>query len=205
MTILVDNFSIGIDEWTTASGLGSFIVDVVDMDYPISISGTYFLHDGVAISTVLSEISNGYRAYYSPSSVYSDGTITITIHAENENSEVVEQSYYLLYGYHIEFNDTIDWGPKSTVITDVKVSNLVFCPNTIGESVFFETKDFDSYDLGASISAVQSVDLGAIVYPQNSFFFYGRTYTITVSNIKDFGGNELGPVVFTFTIENPND
>lgn len=204
MTILIDNFSIGVDEWSTVSGLGSFTVDVIDMDYPISTSGTYFLHDGIVVSTSLSGITSGYKAYYTPSSVVSSGTITITIHAENDNSETIEQNYYLLYGYHVEFNELIDWGPKSTVVTTVTASNLVFCPNTVGEAVFFETRDLESYDLGASIYVVGSVDLGATILTQSTAFFYGKTYTITVSGIKDFGNNELQPVVFTFTIENQN-
>lgn len=205
MTILIDNFSIGVDEWTTAMGLVTFSVDVVDLTYPLSTSGTHFIHNGIQVFTTLSGISNGYRAYYTTDNVVSSGTIDITIHAENENSEVVEQSYYLLYGYHVSFNDLVDWGPHSTIVTDVKASNLVFCPNTTGESVFFETKDLDSYDLGASISVIESVDLGAQIFSQNSFFFYGRTYTVTVSGIKDFSNNEMEPIVFTFKIENPND
>ena len=75
----------------------------------------------------------------------------------------------------------------------------------MGEAVYFETRDLRSYDLGASILPVDSVDLGATIYPQNTFFFYGRTYTINVSGIMDFGGNELDPVVFSITIENPTD
>jgi len=205
MTLLIDNFSIGVEEWLPVSDLVAFSVDVVDLSYPVSASGTYFLHDDIAVPTVLSGILNGYRAYYAPMNVASSGTITITIHAENTNSDIVEKSYYLLYGYHVEFNDLVDWGPKSTVVTAVKATNLVFCPNTVGEAVYFETRDLESYDLGASIYAISSVNLGAAIYPQNTFFFYGRTYTITVSGIKDFGGNKLDPVVFSFTIENPTD
>jgi len=205
MTILIDNFSLGVEEWLPIVDLAYFSVDVVDLSSTISTSGTYFLHDGMIVPTVLSGIPNGYKAYYYPTSVVSSGTITLTIHAENTNSGILEQNYYLLYGYHVEFSELIDWGPKSTVVTSVKASNLAFCPNTEGEAVYFETRDLESYDLRASISAIDSVDLGASIYPQNKFFFYGRAYTITVSGIKDFGGNELDPVVFSFTIENPND
>ena len=204
MTILIDNFSVEVEEWIAVSDLSFFSADVVDLSYPISVSGTYFLHDGVEVLTVYSPISNGYTIFYDPTSVVSSGTITITVHAENTNSEVVEQDYYLLYGYHVAYNELVDWGPKSTVITTVKASNQVVCPNTVGESVFFETRDLESYDLGASIAAIESVDLGAVLYPQSTFFFYGKTYTITVSGIKDFNNNELEPVIFSFTIENPN-
>jgi len=205
MTILIDNFSMGVEEWLSTTDLTYFSVDVVDLSYPISTSGTYFLHDGNVVSTVLSGISNGYRAYYYPVDITSSGTITITIHAENDNYDIVDEDYYLLYGYHVEFNEVIDWGPLSTVVTSVSASNLVFCPNSESLSVYFETRDLESYDLGASIGAISSVDLGAVIYPQNTFFFYGRTYTVTLSGIKDFNGNELLPYTFNFTIEDVNN
>ena len=203
MAIVIDNFSIDVDEWVLVSDLTSFSVDVTDTVYPISVSGTYFLHDGNIVPTILSGISNGYKAYYYPASVISSGTIVLTIHAENTNSGIIEQNYNLLYGYHVTFDEVIDWGPKSTVVTTVEASNSVFCPNVEGAAVYFETRDLESYDLDASITAITSVDLSASIYPQNKFFFYDRTYTITVSGIKDFNGNELEPVVFSFTIENP--
>ena len=135
----------------------------------------------------------------------SSGTITITIHAENANLDIEEQDHYLLYGYHVEFDELVDWGPKSTVVTSVKASNLAFCPNTVGEAVYFETRDLESYDLRASIGAIGSVDLGASIYPQNTFFFYGRTYKVKIEGVKDFAGNALSPYEFEFTIENSSN
>jgi len=205
MTILIDNFSIGVEKWVYVTDLVAFSVDVVDLSYPISTSGTYFLHDGNVVPTVLSGILNGYKAYYYPTSVASSGTITITIHAENANLDIEEQDHYLLYGYHVEFDELVDWGPKSTVVTSVKVSNQVFCPNTVGEAVFFETRDLESYDLGASIGAIESVDLGASIFPQSTFFFYGRTYKVKIEGVKDFAGNALSPYEFEFTIENSSN
>ena len=204
MTILIDNFSMEVEEWLLVSDLVAFSADVVDLTYPISVSGTYFLHDGVEVFTIYSPISNGYTISYAPTSVVSSGTITITVHAENNNSEVVEQDYYLLYGYHVEYDDLVDWGPKSTVVTSVKVNNLAFCPNTVGEAAYFETRDLESYDLGASIFGIESVDLGATVRTQSTAFYYGQTYRITVSGVKDFSGNEMPVYEFEFMIEYPN-
>lgn len=205
MTLLIDNFSIGVEAWSLVTDLAAFSVDIVDLSYPVSTSGTYFLHDGAVVPTVLFGILNGYRAYYYPDSVVSSGTITITIHAENTNSGIIDRDYYLLYGYRVEFNELIDWGPKSTVVTSVKASNQVFCPNTEGAAVYFETKDLESRDLGAFIGAIESVDLGAQIFPQSTFWFYGRTYKIKIEGVKDFAGNEMSTYEFEFTIENPTD
>ena len=202
MTILIDNFSIDAEEWLPVVDLVSFYVDVVDHDNNITTSGTYFLHDGQIVSTSHSGIVDGYRCYYNPTDVYSSGTITITIHAENDVVETKEENYYLLYGYNVEFNELVDWGHKSTVVVVADAKNLAFCPNTESEAFYFETADLTSYDLGATIKAVESVDLNATIYPQNTFFFYGRSYTITISGIKDFYGNEMQEFSFDFTIKN---
>jgi len=205
MTILIDNFSMGLDTYTALSGLEYFAVDVVDHDNSISTSGTYFLLDGEVVPTNLSGISDGYRVYYYVDSPSLSGTVVLTIWAENDILETVTNSYTFLLGYRLEFNDYIDWGPRNTVITTVRASNTAFCPNLVGASTYFETVDYESRDLGAYISGTASVNLGAQIYPQNTFFFYGRTYTITVVGVKDFSGNIMDPITFSFTIENPND
>jgi hypothetical protein len=205
MTMVIDNFSIGVEQWVSVASPIYFSVDVTDAVYGISTSGTYFIHDGQVVSTTHSGITNGYICYYSPISLVSSGVIDLTIHAENLNSETLEQAYHLLYGYHCEFEELVDWGPKKEVIITVEAANTVICPNAEGEAFYFETADLASYDLGATIRPIGSVDLPAVIYPQNTFFFYGRTYTITVSGIRDFSGNELAPYVFTFTIEDPTN
>jgi len=203
-TIFIDNFSIGVEEWILEPDLNYFAVDVVDPTHGISTSGTYFIHDGQIVSTTHSGMSGGYRCYYTPSGVYSDGTINLTMHAENTVNEVRELTFHLLYGYNLEFEKLIDWGPKTEVVTTIQASNLAFCPNTEGDSFYFETEELPSYDLGAFIEGVvKHVDLGATIYPQSTFFFYDRTYTITVSGVKDFHGNIMDTYTFSFRVENP--
>lgn len=203
MTIVIDNFSIGVEDWLEVSSLNYFSVDVTDATHGISTSGTYFIHDGQVVSTTHSGIPDGFTCYYTPSGIYSDGTIDLTIHAENTSSGVEEQTFHLLYGYNISFNELIDWGPNTEVITTIQASNLAFCPNTEGDSFYFETKELDSYDLNAIIYPVGSVDLGAVIYPQSTFFFYDRTYTVTISGVRDYHGNEMEPYTFSFRVENP--
>jgi len=203
MTILIDNFSIGVEEWLQIVDLVSFSVDVVDQVHNITTSGTYFLHNGEIVLTTYSGISDGYRCYYYPPTI--SGAVSLTIHAENNNGDVKEEDYYLLYGYNVKFNELIDWGPKREVVIWAQVKNEAFCPNVETDAFYFETADLHSYDLGATIKAVESVDLNATIYPQNTFFFYGRSYTVIIYGIKDFYGNEMSDFNFSFTIENPNN
>ena len=197
-------FFLGVGEITTASAVAW--VDIIDKLFPIDLNNSYFLINNQQVNVTFSGITPSgipyrYRMYHSPSYVFGENDIIYTAHVSNSMGDVLEQDYHLTYSYHCEFNDVVDWGANNTVIIDVKASNLAFCPNTEGVTTYFKTKDLDSYNLGASINPVGYVGLGAAIKPQNTFFFYGRTYTITISNVKDYSGNELDPVSFTFTIE----
>ncbi len=199
MGILIDNFFIGVEDWIQVTDSLVFSVDVVDLNYNISTSGTHFIHDGNIVYTTFSGISNGYRVFYDPPTP--SGSIYLTIHAENDNSEIAEKDYSLLFGYNVEFNEYIDWGPNKEVLIWSKASNEAFCPNVEAYASYFQTRDLHSYNLGATIRPVGHVSLGGSLYPQNTFFFYGRTFTIKISGIKDFAGNIMEPYEFTFTIE----
>jgi hypothetical protein len=192
-----------IEGWLPVADLVLFSVDVVDHKYNITTSGTYFIHDWQIVSTSYSGITDGYKFYYYPLTI--SGAVSLTIHAENSNSETKEESYYLLYGYNVKFNEIVDWGYKSTVVITADARNLAFCPNTKTDAFFFETADLHSRDLNAALQAVEYVDLNATIYPQSTFFFYGRTYTVKIENVKDFAGNIMSDFNFSFTIENPNN
>lgn len=203
MAILIDNFNLGVNDWMLVSDLGAFQVDAIDTVSGVSASGTYFLHDGVQVPTTLSGITDGYRMFYTPTSVVSSGTFTITAHVTNSGSQVVEKTYYLLYGYNVRFDEVVEWGPNKQIDVLVQASNLAFCPNLEGAGNYFTTRDYDSRDLGAVIRVIEPFDLGAKIYPQSTAFFYGKTYSVTVSGIRDYSGNEMDPYTFTFTIEDP--
>lgn len=203
MSISIDNFFIGLEEWVQVTGLLSFFADVVDIDYGISTSGTYFVYNGSVVSTTYSGISGGYRVSYDPPTP--SGSVYLTLHVENNNSDILEQDYRLLFGYNVKFEEYIDWGANNGVLIWAKASNTAFCPNVEGYASYFQTKDLASRDLNASIMAVGYVDLNATVFPQNTFFFYGRTFTVTISGIKDYSNNEMEPFVFNFTIEDPTN
>lgn len=205
MTILIDNFSMGVEEWVSTSDLGLFSVDAVDDVNGITTSGTYFIHNGVQVTTTFSGITYGYRMFYDPVDVSSSGVISLVAHVQNDVLETAEQTFYLLYGYNAIFEEWVDWGPHVQVDIRVQASNSVRCPNTVGEGFYFVTADLEAVNLGATIVAVESANLGAKIYPQSTAFFYGETYIVTVSGVKDFAGNIMESYTYSFTIEDPNN
>lgn len=203
MTIVIENFSVGAEEWIPVSTFSAFSVDVVDTTYGISTFGTYFLHDGEIVSTTFSGIPGGYRCYYSPLSVYASGTISLELYATNGNSDTLSEYYTLLYGYHCSFDEVMDWGTNQTVVTAVEVDNNAVCPHTEGFATYFQTADYRHKNLGAYIKPIEAANLGATIYPQSTAFFYSKTYTVTISGVRDYAGNQMIPYTFNFTIELP--
>jgi hypothetical protein len=205
MSILIDNFSMEVEEWVPVADLGSFSVDTVDHVNTIISGSSYFIHDGVQVVTTFSGITDGYRMSYIPVDVSSSGVISLVAHVQNDVPETVEQTFYLLYGYNAKFEEWVDWGPFVQVDIRAQATNSVRCPNTVAEGFYFITADLESRNLGATIRAIESVDLGASIFPQSTCFFYGSTYKVTVSGVKDFAGNTMDPYIFSFTIEDsPN-
>jgi len=205
MAISIYNFSLDYKEWKYLDNLAFLAVSVIETSSGSSLvsSGTYFIKDGIKVATSLSGITNGYRCYYNNPDLVSSGVINLTIRAESTSGEIKTNTYKLLFGYNLLFDELIDWGPSTKVTTTVIASNDVVCSNTESESFYFKTKDFESTALSASIRPVGFKNLSAVVYPQNDFFFYGHTYTITVSGVRDYDGNEMAPFSFTFKTENP--
>ncbi len=198
--ILIENFSIELEEWLALSGVTNFCVDVIDQaDCPVSTSGTYFMINEVPVATTYSGITGGYTFCCNIPTV--SGGLIVTMHAENECGEVKEQDYNFLFGYRAEFTEGTDWGPGQDITIWSTAKNAVICPNTETYATFFETKELESKDLSAYILPTGAANLGAEIYPQTKSFLYGYTYKITVSGIKDYSGNEMEPIVFSFTIE----
>jgi hypothetical protein len=155
--------------------------------------------DESPVATTYSGIADGYTFYCTAPSI--SGGLIVTIHAENDCSTVEEQDYNLLFGYRVEFTRTVDWGYNSDIQIWTSVKNDVVCPNTETFATFFETKDLESVDLPAYVYPTGSANLGAEIYPQTKAFLPGYTYTITVSGVRDYSGNIMQPIVFSFTVE----
>jgi len=203
-SLFTSDFFIEQDKFTTVSSVAW--VDVVDFLYPIDIANTYLEVDGTLASGIwFEDIPNGKRLYYNPlNDFYSDGVITYSLHAESVIGEVEDKNFYLLYGYNLEPNEVIDWGPSKTVVVRVEAQNLLFCPNKVGEAFDFTTADLSSFNLKCKIRPVGYVDLPVSIFPQSATFFYGSTYTVRVSGVKDFSGNVMPDFEYTFTIESPD-
>lgn len=203
-SMFVNGFFLGVDEFITASSTG--YVEVIDYLYPIVEENTYILKDNTTISgTYFEDIPYGKRLYFNPQDdFYSPGEIILSLHAESSIGEVLEEDFYLLYGYDLKLNEVIVWKPDRRIVIRAEATNLAFCPNNEGTAYYFDTRDYDSLNLPVSIRAVTSVDLPVEIYPQSTTFFYGKTYTVKIKGVKDFAGNLMEDFEYTFTIENPN-
>jgi hypothetical protein len=204
-SLFVGGFFIEPDEFIEASSIGS--IDLIDYLYGINESSIYIQKDGTTLSGIsIEDIPNGKRVFFDPDDdYYSDGEIVLRVYAESLIGEVLDQEFYLLYGYNLELNEVVGWKPNSRVYIRSTASNKAFCKNYEGIAYYFDTVDYDSFDLGASISAAfnLSSDINFSIYPQSTAFFYGKTYTVTVSGVKDHSGNVMAPFVYSFTIESP--
>lgn len=199
MSILIEDFSVGLEEYVSLSDLTSFSVNVTDSSYNISTSGTYFIVNDTPVATSFSGIVDGYYTYCLPPSI--SGSVTVTIHAENDNSESLEEDYVFMFGYKVESSNYVDWGPNKEITVWSTASNSVECPNTETFATYFRTRELYSYDLNACVYPSGKADLGASIAPQSKYLLPGYTYMVTISGIKDYSGNEMNAIEFSFTIE----
>lgn len=198
----LSDFFLKLEEFTTTSATAW--VDITDELYNIDLSNTYFLVNGQQVGVTFSGIQNGYRMFYDPpDDFYSRGSLVYTTHAQNIMGDIIENTYSLLYGYDIDFTSLVDWGYNKTIAIWATASNLAHCLNTEADAFYFRTKDLWAKNLGVSINPVGYFDLGATLNTVGKHFYYGGTYTITISGVKDFQGNEMETQKYTFTIEDP--
>lgn len=193
------SFFLDTEDFTTASATAW--IDIIDYMWPIDTTNSYFEIDGIQVAVTFSGIPNGQRMFYDPPNDFdADGTITYTAHAQNSMGDIREQNYYLLYGYNIVFNEIVDWGANKQIDIIAKAKNEAFCPQGSSDAFYFRTRDLHSLELGSIIKPVEPLDLGSSLRTQSTAFYYGKTYTVTVSGIKDFAGNVLSPFNYSFTI-----
>jgi len=214
------NFYLEEGGYTTYSS--TVYVDVYDNTvYNVVLSGTYFEVDSnrVAVTfsgiTNSSGITNGYRMYYDPGESFNSfvGSTAITAHAENSNGDVLEQDYYLTFGYIVSYEnyDKINYGFNNQIAVRMSAENLDSCPVFDAYGYWFGTRQMNNRDLSAQIVGVEiepsgyssNNDLSASIYPHSNAYFYGKTFTV-ILNASDFDGNEMEPYEFEFEIENPN-
>lgn len=201
MVIGIKNFSLAIDEYTVVTGLMDFSVDVYDLVNDINTSNSKFILNGVDLATSFSgtTTSGYYIATSDPVAITEN--IELSMHVENSISGTLDKDYTFMYGYHLEYNDEVDWGAKKEVVIEAEAINTVICPHLERIATYFVTKDYDYVNLGGEIYPRGWKDLSSTIRPQSKYLEYGKTYTITVSGIKDYSSNELPPFSWEFTVE----
>ena len=202
-SLFVVGFFIQDGEFVNADSQG--YIDLVDFLYPIVDNSISITIDGIEQELVdIDSVDNTKRVYFDPNNdFYSPGEIVVNVYAESSIGEVLDEDFILLYGYNIVPSTAMYFKPNSTVVVRGQASNEAFCPNKESLAFYFKTVDYDSFNLKMSIFPTKPVDISMSIYPQSTTFFYGNTYTVTISGIKDFSGNELEPFDYSFTIENP--
>jgi hypothetical protein len=203
-SLFVGDFFLSVDAFTNASGVG--YVDIVDFIYDVDESTIKVSMDETTLSGVfIEDIPKGKRVFFDPiNDFYSTGEIILTVYAESVYGEVLEEHFYLLYGYDLKFNETgVYWGADNRIYVTATANNMAVCNNTEGAHYYFDTAQYPSLNLAANINAVQSRDLSCGIYPVSAAFYYGQTYTVKVTGVKDFHGNLMEPFTYTFTIESP--
>jgi len=209
-SLKITNFSLDIGEYTTSSGIIS--VDILDDECPISVSGTYFMVDGIQVSSTFSGINDGYRMFYDSGDDFSslEGPTVLTVHAENECGKILEQDFYLTFGYIVEYinrpelSGNMDYGFGHKIAVRVVAENYASCPQTSSLAWEFESKPQFNNDLRASIvgrfHAWDHNDMSATIYPQSTAYFYGKEFRVVVK-AKDFAGNQMEPLILAYRIE----
>lgn len=200
-----------LEEGTVVSGTISTVLvsginwDGKTVDSTISNVNLLSLYsiDTVAEDVVISG-TIGATINYHPINDYNYGEpINVLIHAENNSSSsrvIKEELHQLLYGYDIKvFNKRFN--PKTKVDVSVVSYNTSDFKNYLYNGFYFTTLDTSTKDLGASITGITPwEDITASIQPQAPVHRYGETVSVTVY-VKDLVGNELGPYIFRYTIE----
>lgn len=205
LSLKISNFSLDIDEYTQASG--TICVDITDDVHNVTPSESYFIIDETITSgTLFIPIVDGYTMCFDSPSDFADilGTTTFTVHAANDNGDILEQNFYVTSGYVVEYDNIIqDYDFGNQVVVSVSAENLAGCPNTGADAYFFTTTPKVGFDLGASIVGQPwgEKDLSAEIVPTtDTIYFYGKTFRIEI-RAKDFAENVMEPFTFEFKIE----
>jgi len=204
LSLKISNFSLDVNEYTAASG--TICVDITDDVYNVSTSGSYFIIDETVTSGTFTPTPDGYTMCFDSPNDFSDiiGSTTFTVHAENDNGDILERDFYVTSGYVVEYdNRAQDYGFGNQIVVQGTAENLVSCPNVGADAYFFTSVPKPGFDLGASIVGQPwgEKDLSAEITPTtDTIYFYGKTFRIEI-RAKDFAGNVMEPFTFEFKIE----
>lgn len=200
MAITITDFSVDTNTWVDVSSPIVFSAEVTDSLYSVTSSGTYFELNSMVLPTTISG-SNPYVIASDPVTI--SGNVDLYLYIRNSNNDTEVKYYGFMFGYHVEYEDLMaDWGPNKEVLIRASARNSVVCPNTDNYCTYFLTEDYKTIDLASSIIPQGWGNLVSDITGQKAELEYGRTYTITIKGIKDYSGNEMDDIIFTFTVEN---
>jgi hypothetical protein len=208
--IYFDDFSLLVSEY---SGISNPIcLDAHDGLYTLVASGTYLKINDTLVETILTPVDKGYRLCYIPDSTFynSSGVVKFTAHAENNHGDMLEEDFYLTFGYIVEFdnkiNDGLNYGFNNKVSVRIEAENLTSCPSSTKEGYYFISEERLNRNLSASIICYGAVEhgnnnLSATIYPHSTAYFYDKEMRVVLT-ARDFNGNEMDPFVLEFKIKN---
>lgn len=208
--IYFDDFSLNVGEYTHVSN--SICLDAHDGRYTLVASGTYLKINDIQVSGTLTDLADGYRICYNPDDdFYSlSGLTKFTAHAENNMGDILEEDFYLTFGYIVEFDNKnnigLDYGFGNRVSVRIEAENLASCPSSISEGYWFVSEEIVQRDLSATIICQGAVtneneNLSASIYPHSTAYFYDKEMKVVLT-AKDFNGNTMEPFVLEFKIRN---
>lgn len=205
LSLQISNITLAEEDYiTTASG--TLCVDITDYTYNVVTSGTYFIVNNTTSSGIFTTISDGYNMCYGPIVDLAQlaGPTIFTVHAENDNNDSVEVSFYVTSGYIVEFKHKINpYDYDKQVVVRASAENSASCPEVGVDAYWFTTVPKLGKDLGASIVGVpwSESNLGASITPTtDTIYFYGKVFNIEL-RAKDLAGNVMEPYIFEFRIE----
>jgi hypothetical protein len=203
MSIYIENFSIPLQQEVYFTDLVSFSAEIKDDVYIVVSSGVGIYVNEKAVPFIQETINNGYKLTYN---IKPTSNFDITYSGINNINESIKKTYNMFFGYTVLSNEVNYWEVYKEVPVFIKVSNNVTSVGTSYFSTFFETRKYKEATLEATITADGSgyKDLNTLLRAQSTYFFYGKTYTITITGIKDFSGNIMPDKKFIFTIEDKN-
>jgi len=177
LSLKISNFSLDIDEYASASG--TICVDITDDVYNVITSGSYFIiGETITSGTSFIPITDGYTMCYDSPTDFDNilGATTFTVHATNDNGDILERDFYVTSGYIVEYDNRIqDYGLGNQVVVRATAENLASCPDTGVDAYFFTTAPKFGIDLPATIVGMaynrvvvtpSGVELAAVVGTQ---------------------------------------
>ncbi len=202
MTINISDFSIGLGKWEIIPDLISFALVATENRYELTSSGTYFSLNGKMLDTTVSSTNSGIYKI-SSEDVTISGNVYLVVHITNSNDEVLEEDYSLLYGYRLEYitPEKIDWGLNSELVIKTLASNSTICANTESYCTNFITRDYTHTNLQSTITARKVGNLPSYIAGFKPELSYGKRYKVIVEGVKDFSGNVMKDIEFSFIVE----